>query len=258
MQNLAGFPFWEIKKTSFSLSCALKNSHDIMRIIKFFFGFIFLLLISQESNAQDQMGFKFGLHFATFSGIDSTAQVGDLKPNIGLHGGVYYQAAINEHISIVPGLHFYQKGLKLTGEDDSPGFLFAFNSKLIVDYLEAPILFRYSFNSDPQEVNFYLSGGPTFSYALSARNIAVIKANGERDRTKEDIDFDELGFRRFDIGANFNAGVSIPVDVGSIILEIHYSLGISNINDDSVTDMVNRNRGYGISFGYQGSLTEED
>ncbi|PAC26305.1 porin family protein [Flectobacillus sp. BAB-3569] len=158
---------------------------------------------------------KVGLSIArqNFKDIDGE------KSKIGFTGGL----AINIHtkakgLSFQPEINFVNKGTKLNWEER--------NTNLTLNYLEVPLLAKYSFGP------LYINAGPSVAMLLTKEQ-DVVKDYGNKPN-------------RFEIGAQAGIGLAIPVGTGKVIIDGRYHLGFTDI----VKQMNVKNRGVMVSLGY--------
>lgn len=200
---------------------------------KVLFLFAFLGLFSAVQ-AQIGIGPKVGINIATLGGDD----VGDddgLGSIVGLQFGAAAEIGINEMFAVQPELLFFQKGAKqefeILGE--------TFEAEQFLNYFEIPILLKIMFG-DSEGTQFFASVGPSFGFGLGGK----AKSGGE----EEDIDFEESGLSKLDIGASVGAGVQLPAGPGNLFIDVRYLLGLTTLDDEGDFDM--KNRGIGIAAGF--------
>ena len=202
-------------------------------------------------NAQIMIGPKLGLNLASFSNITTTGSEKKV-PNMGINFGGVFNFAFGDMFSLQPELLYSGKGCKTKDGDD----YFSENT----NYLEMPILFKGSFGK--KDFKVFVNLGPYFGYWMSGKSI--IKISG--DKTTESITFDEnQGINpdgstytakpnRLDIGLAFGAGVLYKLGPGSLMGELRYDLGLSNLTKYTGTEPPDaeniKNRVFTISVGY--------
>lgn len=209
-----------------------------------------------NTQAQNRFGFKTGIGFATFSGVDTDSLEGDLGSILSIPIGLLYEISINDKLSVQPELLFRQKGFKVVGLFDDNGNTFKLKSKFVVNYLELPILFKYHLGDDPEEVRFFASAGPSFAFATSAYRIARITGLGQTDRQRQPAEWDQLAYNRFETSLDLGLGIKIPVDAGVLEFDARYLLGLTNVNKEEALNDVNYNRAYSFTMGYKISFSE--
>ena len=171
-------------------------------LLRTFILFVMAFSITYVYAQSVNFGVRAGINLANVEvegfGVSSSA---DLR--VGVVLGAFADIGISENFSVQPELQFIQKGFKNNDNDD----------KLLLNYLEVPVLAKYSFGAGA--TRGFVQAGPSFGFALSS--------NAESGGVKEDIDFDQDGVKRGDVGLTFGAGV----DFGAIFIDFRYTLGLS-------------------------------
>ena len=207
----------------------------------------FLLLSALAIQAQTTFGIRGGVNLASVS-ISDDGEDFSYDRTVGITIAMLAEMGMSESFSIQPELHYIQKGFGV--DIDFLGYTISNEAKL--NYLELPIHAKYKFGSGG--VGGYLLAGPTLGYALSGTVESC--ENGICD--KESIEFDEDdGFKRFEIGMSIGAGVTINQN---IIIDVRYTMGLTNLNEDDFDDIKASNNGIQIGVGYMfgHSATEDD
>jgi hypothetical protein len=176
------------------------------------------------------------------------------KSTIGFTVGAGFNIPVNEMFSVQPELNFIQKGFKIeeSYSEDLDGYVYKEETevKLTVNYLELPVLAKFSFGTDTK---FFFVAGPSLGFGLGGKakidysysetyngqtdseSLSVngkIKFGDEPDESEEDeIYFDN----RIDFGAQLGVGVLIK---NRIAVEARYGLGLSSLDGDE--DVMNR------------------
>jgi hypothetical protein len=137
--------------------------------------------------------------------------------------------------SLQPELLFTQKGYQ--GSKDS---------RLTVNYLEIPVMGRFSLGSN--STRGYLGVGPSYGYAIGGKNRGA-------DGKESDLIFgDGKGkVKRSDWGVQFGLGFIQRLGYGSLQLEGRYGLGLSNIDPAE-----SHNRVISFTVGYAIPLSRRD
>jgi len=149
--------------------------------------------------------------------------------------------AISNIFSVQPGLTFISKGTKFNGEDfDFEDISAGENSATLnFSYIEIPVNLLANFKAGNVGKVFF-GGGPYYAFAIDAY--------AKSGKVKEDIDFDEDGFKRGDFGVNFLGGFQF-----NNRLNIHagYGLGISSVIDDQEEiDVKFKNKVFTVGLGF--------
>jgi hypothetical protein len=198
-------------------------------------------LLVSTSNLMAQLtispGLRVGVNLANVS-ADPDFEI-DTESIIGLIFAVPVEIGIGESFAIQPEVMFVQKGFKI--EQNLLGF--NFESQMIVNQLDIPILAKFKF-VNTESFQAYAAAGPVFGYALSGKQ--KIEALGQSE--EEDVDFDEIGYNRFETLVSVGAGAGIPIGPGVIVLDLRYLFGLSDLDDTE--DVKVKNNGFqgGIGF----------
>lgn len=149
--------------------------------------------VKGEANGKGKVGFQGGLGVNIFTGIKG--------------------------FSIQPELNYVSKGASYK---NSTG-----KSKYNLNYLELPVLAKYSFGP------MYVNAGPSLGLKLGQNNQAKA-ALGD--------------LKKIDFGVQMGLGVAIPAGPGKFIVGGRYALGLNNISDVKGNNL--KNRGLQVSLGY--------
>ena len=104
-------------------------------------------------------------------------------------------------------------------------------------YLEIPVLARYALPYGTGDSTFHVYAGPTFGVKLSDKQ----EINGD------ELDDDEAqDFKGADVGLAFGGGVSFD----RWVIDLRYTLGLTNINDFDGDDLPVKNRAFTIAVGW--------
>jgi len=183
---------------------------------------IVLAIAIQPIFAQDgamQFGVKVGLNLANVSTDPEPEGVSfDAVTKFGVGGIMLYP--LSEVLDLQVEAMYLLKGSK--AEFDFFGTVF--ESELNLAYLSVPVMVRYNLGSE--DTSPYIVVGPEFGFLLSAK----VKVDDIEEDLKDD-------FKSLDLGLNIGAGVSMDMGTTPMFVEVRYSLGLSNIedNDDSTT-----------------------
>lgn len=157
------------------------------------------LLASILTKAQDpKYGLKAGLNLSTVAGSG-----GDLKA--GFHGGALAHIHLTSAFSLQPEVMYSTQGTKSNA-----------NSKLLLNYINVPLLLQYNFDN-----GFRLQGGPQVGFLIEAKN-KVGDVETDVSNTYKTVDFSVplgfsyLGYSGFGVDARYNIGISNISDVSGI------------------------------------------
>jgi hypothetical protein len=186
----------------------------------------------------------------TFSGIAFDEDIEEQTTKTGLVLGAGLNLpVVEDFFSVQPELLYTQKGVAYEGEEP---FLGKVKVGLTINYLEIPVLAKISFGGD--DFKAYVNAGPSIGFGLGGKS--KIEASGETE--ENDLTFgsddDDSFSNRLDLGAQFGGGIGFKVGPGSLLLDLRYGLGLSNLNkaEDGMSsaEAKSKNRVLAISLGY--------
>lgn len=202
---------------------------------------VFLLaaavLSSLSATAQISLIPKAGI---TVTSVSYDGDPNGQKGKIGFVGGAGVEfGIIKNFFSVQPELLFIQKGDQYENE--------GVETRSTLNYLELPVLAKISFGSEA--VKGYVNAGPSLAMGLTGK----YKVEGGEDAGETDIRFGDPandGRRyldnRFDFGVQFGGGASIGAGPGSVVVDVRYGLGLSDLNNDARS----KNRAFAFMLGY--------
>ncbi|RZK93209.1 MAG: PorT family protein [Pedobacter sp.] len=140
------------------------------------------------------------------------------KMKVGFQGGVGFNIATGKNFSVQPELNYISKGTKFEAGN--------INRKLNLNYLEIPVLAKYSFGPA------YVNAGPSIGLLIS-----------KKDEVRQNYGTE---LKKLDFGVQMGAGLALPLGIGKVIVDGRYALGLSELSKN-----VNvKNRGIIASLGY--------
>jgi Outer membrane protein beta-barrel domain len=168
-----------------------------------------------------QLGIKAGANFASLTPEEDEDP--DTSRRLGLVAGVWIRTAPTTRFSFQAEGLFSEKGVKF---DNIP---FDVDSVATVDirvrYLEIPLLARIGFGDPGSTTRFFVVGGATPAFRLSARAKAEVGGEQETRDISDDIE-------PFDLGLAGGVGV----EFGRALIEARYTHGLRHINTDDNGD----------------------
>jgi Outer membrane protein beta-barrel domain len=170
-------------------------------------------------------GVKVGINFANVEFDPDPPEDVDFKTLTGFAAGGYVTLPLGPVFAIQPEALFIQKGTKLENGGDI---------KFKLTYLEIPVLARIGTDA------FNVFGGPSFAFKLDSE----VEIEGEDDDLEISQDFDEnLKGNDFGIVAGVGFGSS------RFNVDVRFTWGLTDINDDPDDVVEVRNRSIGVMFG---------
>lgn len=162
-------------------------------------------------------GVVIGAGLASLGGEKSEweTETGD-APILGWQVGAYLSFKVNKYLEIRPELSYVKKGGKQ--KKAWYGFDYIYHS----NYIEMPILARFSYNAE-NKVSPFVVLGPFAAFRIGGKMVAT---NGEEE------DEHKLFFRRFDYGLALGGGVNVKInEKTNFNVGIRYSMGLRSNND---------------------------
>ena len=176
------------------------------------------------------LGVKGGINLATQNTSGEDAGEDGLTTSPGLVAGVFMTIPIGSWLAFQPEALYSVKGSKFDGT--------GFSSKLLIDYLEVPLLARASRRGG--RIGYYAAGGPYVALQLRARTRTAF------GRATEEIDIgDEV--ERVDFGLSAGGGV----EWGSLVFDARYSHGLKDVDKDRSDAVKVTNRAIAVTAGFR-------
>ena len=173
-------------------------------------------------------GVRGGLNMTTTSNsTEDGSAAADWQPR-GVVGG-YITWRVASWLLLQPEVLYAMKGAQ---QEE-----FGLTSKLLLDYLEVPVLARLSRGS-PGGRTWYLVAGPAFGW------LARAKARADFGGSTEEIDLNE-DVERFDIGVAAGGGM----EFGPLVVDARYTHGLSDIDKDTSDPVKVTNRAVSLTVG---------
>lgn len=179
--------------------------------------FIFLLVF--ESKAQLTGGIKGGINLSSQKWKIEAMGESDSESfdGVGFHIGGYLNYALSDVVALQPELLYNSLKIKL----DADGIA----EDITLNYMSIPVLLGYGFNNN----QFVLQAGPQLGVLLST----------DPSEFKDD---------EFVTGIDFSIVLGAKVNFEKFNITLHYALGVSNIVDDTFSDLLESAIGFPIDF----------
>ena len=207
------------------------------------------------------MGIRAGVNVANYTfkfGASTPASQQPKFDNITvLTVGVPVEIMISKRFAIQAELNFIQKGFgsksSASGSSGSTSFSFSSEGKVIIDWLELPILAKAKFGS-ADGVGGGLFLGPSFGYGLSGKSkgtsTSTINGVTTTSTSSETINFKDDEHSRVDVGVNIGGELTYH----NFFFDARYQLGVTNMftGDNASNGDVNATtRGLALTVGYR-------
>lgn len=152
------------------------------------------------------------------------------KSTFGAQIGASFQAGITPTLSLVSELYFIMKGGALNANNP----LTDGKTTLRFYALELPVLARFNVGK------FYANAGPSIAYNFYGTS----KMEGSTKALR--FNNSSEGFKRLDAGVQMGAGYRFKLKQKSVVLDVRYTYGLSNISNEQ--EMYNRYLNISLHF----------
>ncbi len=194
-----------------------------------------------------QFGFKAGLSLSNTTGdslndidAESLMSGSTLKQssNLGFAAGAFVTLKLTPMFALQPEVLYAQKGVKFAATiPDVPVPILGptdvdLDGKMKVDYVEIPLLVKFLFPSrGPVKPALY--AGPVASFKASSGLNAEYSASGVSMTVPDDMLQEmETGLDDSLQGTDFSVAFGGSLDITHIVLDVRYTMGMSNIVKD--------------------------
>ncbi len=178
-----------------------------------------------------------GVNLATLSVEDSEGL--DIGTRVGVNFGARVSATFTPNFGVIAAGLYSQKGMSTTEQGVDVGFN--------INYVDFPILAQYVLpTSETGKVSAHFAAGPAIGLKVGC------KITGEQDGASVAVDCADFGadIKSVDLGVMALAGLDIQAGKGSVIVDVAYDLGLTDINSTSGGGSI-KNRNLYVMLGYQ-------
>jgi Outer membrane protein beta-barrel domain len=220
--------------------------------------FFCLFVSATLSQAQITMGVRAGINVATYHynygpKFPAVAQTQPSSSTL-LTFGVPVEMRLSSLFALQMELNFIQKGQQSQSDQTIQNIRIVSDSKLVVNWLELPILAKVKFGSDVG-IGGGLFFGPSIGYGLSGKSKGSFSTttNGTSSVTvsNKSLEFKKDEHSQVDFALNFGG----EVNYGGVFFDMRYQLGLTNMVTNSGTtnglDLTVQTRGLAVSLGYR-------
>jgi len=199
-------------------------------------GAILSLALVSTAQAQIALGIKGGVNSSKITvNVDGTSVDTGLKSLIGFNAGADLAFGFSPMFGIEVGGVYSQKGAKEDGGD----------GKVAFDVIDVPVLLAVSIPTEGSVTPRLFAGG-VGSFKLSCK----IKEGGA---SADCSDADVGAPKSFYISLLFGAGIGFAAGPGSLVLDVGYQLGLTNIIDEEIetvkVNVIQASLGYRFPIG---------
>jgi len=168
-------------------------------------------------------GVKGGFTLANIKSVPDTFEGYKWETKMGLAGGVFFELGLAKGFSIQPEVLYVQKGAKIS---TTVGELTE-TLKLNLDYVEIPLLLKYSFVPGGTIIPS-IYAGPFVGFNTTAKY--TYKVEGSPEETLEDV---QEYVENPEFGVAFGFSLTQKLGKMNLTLDARYDLGISDIAEEA-------------------------
>lgn len=193
-------------------------------------------LAAQDAPGRPFPHYRFGV--SAGANLADMTDTDDADMRTGFLVGGSFMIQLSDRFSFQPELFYAQKGVKGAFVDDETSTPVSIALKH--DYIEVPLLARWSFLDRAASVRPFILGGPTFGVSASC------EAEGSSGGVSASVDCDEFAsVNNFEVGGLLGAGLELPVGRSRMTVAARYGMGFSKVFDESDS----KNRTFAILVG---------
>ena len=219
---------------------------------------VLALVYVYSISAQGTLGIRMG-------GSYNDTRVSGINPQFipqtryfeGFTAGVFYDIPLLNGFEFSPGINYTEKGfvVKERLEVDLLDMNLPFGIKLEtkINYLEAPLLFRYNITKGISQ--FFFELGPTVGYAIYGEARTKATAIIDFNIVTLPINLNNPIYRRVELSAQVGMGTSIKAGNGKVYADIRYQRGFSDMLANTILDITMKNSSVNFGLGYVFNLT---
>lgn len=204
---------------------------------KLFFIPLAIFATQCSSYAQStRFGFTLGAAFSNFnSKLDGESNDGNSLT--GITAGAFVDVPIGKTFSFQPAVNYVKIGTQTT---EGPYV----TTEISVNSIEVPLNFLY--NSGGSEGNFFIGGGPSFTFSVSGNFYVNDDLNSINTKLKFGNSEDD-DLKGFDFGLNFITGYCFKK---GFLISANYNAGLTNLFPGGSANGSIKSHYVGIKLGY--------
>jgi len=208
-------------------------------------------LFASQAQAQGvTIGLKGGLNFANVTLKSTETDMPEFKTQAGLVQGIFVNFKLGP-VAIQPELLYSRMGTKWVEYEGEEGTA---TGHIRADYIELPILVKYSFLSGA--VKPFVMAGPSISYMLKCTwGYSYDYADESYSDYSYSYDYSDY-FKKTDFAGIFAVGIDYQLPKFVVSLEARYHLGLTNVasseltTDSTITSIKNKAFSVLIGIGF--------
>jgi opacity protein-like surface antigen len=206
-----------------------------MKGVKYYSLVVAMMIVAAPASAQFSIGVQGGANMAN---LDVTSSEDfDTETLTGFMAGLVFDYAIGTNMAISVQPSYIGKGAT-TESEASIDPEFDLDTEVSLTYIELPILFRYAFGSG--NIQPFVEAGPAIAFLTKAE----AKAGSATEDVKDSV-------KSTDFSGAIGAGVNFGVGNNTIFAGARYTMGLSDINDDSSDDSEFKTKGIQLLAGFK-------
>ena len=251
------------------------------RVFIFILCLVFVLCstVLGQDELEVNVGFRAGVSVPNLVGGGSQEITRDYKSRFAYNVGGFVEVGLTKRWSLQTEVMYAPQGGRRDGVQPitsaipglpalPPGsYYFAdFKNTSKLHYIEAPVLFKYTWRRDsgPQ---FYVNGGPYVGFLARATQITRGTSTIYLDKNKTPLLLPPAGtpfpaipfnantdvtssLHRFNVGVTGGGGVKFPTGKNYFFIDARVAYGLTVLQKNTVTDGSSRTGNLVISFGY--------
>jgi hypothetical protein len=175
------------------------------------------------------LGVKGGVNLATQRNSGDEGNSDDIKSLVGFVGGAFATFHLVSFLEVQPEVLYSIKGARADFEGIA--------SKLLIDYLEVPLLLRVSKRGG---IGYYAAGGPSVAFQMRARTRTKFAGSTEEIDISDQVE-------RLDFGMAIGGGV----EIGSLVFDGRYTHGLYDVDKDKSDSVKVTNRALSFTAGFR-------
>jgi hypothetical protein len=177
-----------------------------------------------------QPGVRGGMNLSSLATEGTSGDV-PFRWRSGFVGGGFLVWPIASWLDVQPEVLYTSRGATVEQ--------FGITSRMLLEYLEVPVLARYTMPAFGNS-RFFVAGGPSLALRLRARTRASFSGATEEIDISDDV-------KRRDVGVVAAAGL----ETASFVVDGRYTFGFTNLDNDTGTAVKFTNRTVSLSLGFK-------
>jgi hypothetical protein len=203
---------------------------------------LFFVVVGYSAQAQMFIP-RAGISLAKIDGDDNTG----IKQRLGFAFGVAYVKPLKGAFSFQPELLFVQKGAKLDYSESEPGiYRIDLSGKLVINYLEVPLLINADLPTNSPNFKVFLIAGPAFAIGLGGTtevnfyyeedgSVIIDEELSGKVKFGDPPANDSSGdayVNRFELSLQLGGGIIIK---DKFLIDLRYGIGLTDLADDDTS-----------------------